>query len=105
VDHFGAAKWISFIAPLKAYDMYGRKQKARVVDMVARWHNVPERSLRVVAVEPLSGGRGKQAFYSTLLQDSAEQVLMLPKERGASRCCALRDRGRRRRPGRARARC
>jgi hypothetical protein len=55
--------------------IYGRKQKARVVDMVARWHNVPARPLRIVAVEPLTGGRGKQAFYSTRFQDSAEQVL------------------------------
>jgi DDE superfamily endonuclease len=56
-------------------DIYGRKQKARVVDMVARWHNVPVRPLRVVAVEPLRGGRGQQAFYSTRIEDSAEQAL------------------------------
>jgi hypothetical protein len=56
-------------------DIYGRKQKARVVDTVARWHSVPARALRVVAVEPLTGGRGKQAFYSTRLEDTAEQVL------------------------------
>jgi DDE superfamily endonuclease len=56
-------------------DMYGRKQKARLVDVVARWHNVPDRPLRIVAVEPLRGGRGEQAFYSTRIDDSAEQVL------------------------------
>ncbi len=55
-------------------DTYGCKQKARVVDMEARWHNVPDRRLRVVAVEPLSGGRPAQAFYSTRVEDSAEQV-------------------------------
>ena len=59
-----------------ALDIYGRKQKSRIVDMVARWHNVPERPLRVVAVEPLSGGRPEQAFYSTRVEDTAEQVLV-----------------------------
>lgn len=57
-------------------DIYGDKRKARVVDTVVRWHNVPNRPLRVVAVEPLSGGRPEQAFYSTRVEDSAEQVLV-----------------------------
>jgi len=56
--------------------LYGRKQKARLTDTVARWHNVPERPLRIVAVEPLSGGRPVQAFYSTRIEDSAEEVLV-----------------------------
>jgi len=56
--------------------IYGRKQKARVVDTVARWHNVPDRPLRVVAIEPLSGGRPEQAFYSTCVDDTAEQVVV-----------------------------
>jgi hypothetical protein len=42
---------------------------------MARVHAVPERPLRVVAVEPLTGGRTKQAFYSTRHQASAEDVL------------------------------
>lgn len=54
--------------------VYGLKQKARVVDAVARWHKVPERPLRVVAVQPRSGGRPEQAFYSTRVEDTAEQV-------------------------------
>jgi DDE superfamily endonuclease len=57
-------------------DIYGRKQKARLADTVARWHNVPDRPLRVVAVEPLTGGRPVQAFYSTRIEDTAEWVLI-----------------------------
>jgi DDE superfamily endonuclease len=56
--------------------IYGRKQKARIVDTVARWHNVPDRPLRVVAIEPLSGGRPDQALYSTCVDDTAEQVVV-----------------------------
>jgi len=56
-------------------DIYGRKQKARIADTVARWHNVPDRPLRIVAVEPLTGGRPAQAFYSTCVEDVAEEVL------------------------------
>jgi DDE superfamily endonuclease len=56
-------------------DLYGRKQKARIADTVARWHNVPDRPLRIVAVDPLSGGRPAQAFYSTCIEDLAEEVL------------------------------
>lgn len=55
--------------------LYAYKQRSRVVDTVARWHNVPDRPLRVVAVEPLHGGRPTQAFYSTCDEDTAEQVL------------------------------
>lgn len=58
------------------HSIYGRRQKARVVDTVARWHNVPDRPLKVVAVEPLSGGRPDQAFYSTRVEDTAEQVVV-----------------------------
>jgi hypothetical protein len=57
-------------------DIYGRKQKARIADTAARWHNVPDRPLRIVAVEPLTGGRPTQAFYSTCIEDTAEEVLI-----------------------------
>jgi hypothetical protein len=57
-------------------DIYGRKQKARIVDAAARWHNVPDRPLRIVAVASLAGGRPDQAFYSTRTEDNAEQVLL-----------------------------
>lgn len=55
--------------------IYGRTQKARWCDAVARLYHVPERPVRVVAVEALRGGRGQEAFYSTCWEASAEQVL------------------------------
>lgn len=58
------------------HTIYGRKQKARVVEAVARWHNVPDRPLKVVVVEPRSGGRPDQAFYSTRVEDTEEQVIV-----------------------------
>jgi DDE superfamily endonuclease len=56
--------------------IYGCKQKARVVDATARWYNVPARPLKVVAIQPLSGGRPDQAFYSTRVDDTSEQVIV-----------------------------
>jgi len=56
-------------------DLYGRHDKVRVADGEARVHAVPERPLRVVAVEPLTGGRAPQAFYSTCHTASALEVL------------------------------
>lgn len=55
--------------------IYGRDERSRVIDTQARVHAAPNRPLRVVTVEPLSGGRGKQAFYSTVHDATAEQVL------------------------------
>ena len=56
-------------------NIYGRRDRSRVADQVARVHAVPDRSLRIVAVEPLTGGRKMQAFYSTCHEATAEQVL------------------------------
>ena len=56
-------------------DIYGRRDKVRMTDCAARVSAVPDRLLRIVAVEPLSGGRRTQAFYSTRHNASAEQVL------------------------------
>lgn len=55
--------------------IYGRTESARVADAEARMFAVPERPLRIVAVEALSGGRGREAFYSTVVDATAEQVL------------------------------
>lgn len=55
--------------------IYGRKEKARLCDAEARVYAVPERALRVVAVEALEGGRGREAFYSTCVDATAEQIL------------------------------
>ncbi len=56
-------------------DIYGRHDEVRLCDCQARVYSAPARPLRVVAVEPLLGGRTRQAFYSTCWQASAEQVL------------------------------
>jgi hypothetical protein len=56
-------------------DIYGRRQKARVCDVLGRVYALPQRLLRIVAVEALSGGRGQEAFYSTDSQATAEQTL------------------------------
>jgi DDE superfamily endonuclease len=55
--------------------IYGRRDKSRVAECVARCYAAPDRALKIVAVEPLSGGRKTQALFSTCPSDSAEQVL------------------------------
>lgn len=57
------------------FDIYGRTETARIADCEARVHKSPGRPLRVVALEPLSGGRQQQAFYSTCHEATAEQVI------------------------------
>jgi hypothetical protein len=56
-------------------NIYGRRDRSRVVDTIAHLYHRPDRPARVVAVEPLTGGRAIQAFYSTCHDASAEQVL------------------------------
>jgi len=56
-------------------DIYGRTEHARISDQVARAYAAPDRPLRVVAVEAVQGGRGREAFYSTAHQASAEEIL------------------------------
>jgi hypothetical protein len=56
-------------------NIYGRKDRSRVVDRVAYLYAMPDRPVCVVAVEPLTGGRSVQAFFSTRHDASAEQVL------------------------------
>lgn len=55
--------------------IYGRSQKARVCQAEARMFALPDRPLCVVAVEALVGGRGREAFYSTCLGATVEDVL------------------------------
>jgi SRSO17 transposase len=55
--------------------IYGRTESARVAEAEARMYAVPERALRLVAVEALAGGRGMEAFFSTVVDATAEQVL------------------------------
>jgi hypothetical protein len=58
-----------------SFAIYGRLDEARLTDCEARVHAAPARPLRVVAIEPLSGGRPPQAFYSTCHEAAAEQVI------------------------------
>lgn len=56
--------------------IYGRKDRVRLAAATACVHAVPDRLLRIVAVEPCSGGRTRQAFYSTAVAATAEEILM-----------------------------
>jgi hypothetical protein len=56
-------------------NIYGRKDRSRVVERVTCLYAKPDQPVRVVAVEPLTGGWTIQAFYSTCCQASAEQIL------------------------------
>jgi hypothetical protein len=56
-------------------EIYGRRDQVRLTDTMAYVYAAPERLLRVVAVEALTGGRGQQAFYSTCWQATAIEIL------------------------------
>jgi len=57
-------------------DIYGRHEKAQVAEAEALWYKTAgSRALKVVAVRPKSGGRKKQAFYSTCFTASVVEVL------------------------------
>jgi DDE superfamily endonuclease len=58
-----------------AFAIYGRTQHARIADCEARVHKTPERPLRIVGIESLQGGRGREAFYSTCHEATAEDVI------------------------------
>ena len=55
--------------------IYGREDRVRLATQQSCWYSVPHRLLRIVAVEPLSGGRPVQAFYSTDDKAAPEAVL------------------------------
>jgi SRSO17 transposase len=55
--------------------LYGRRDRVRVVETIACAYAAPSRLLRVVAVEPLSGGRTRQAFFSTKSAAGAAEML------------------------------
>jgi SRSO17 transposase len=55
--------------------IYGRRDRVRIIETAACCFRVPGRLLRIVVVEPLTGGRPAQAFYSTIVEQTAEQVL------------------------------
>lgn len=69
-------KMLTGRASRRTLNIYGRHDKVRVTDCVARAYAVPDRPLRIVAIEPLTGGRKVQSFYSTRQDASGEQVLI-----------------------------
>jgi hypothetical protein len=56
-------------------DLYGRRDRVRLVECTARCHHLPSRALRVVVVDPLAGGRPVQAFFTTVACAPGVQVL------------------------------
>jgi hypothetical protein len=56
-------------------NLYGRRDRVRIADATACVYAAPNRLLRIVAVEPMSGGRPRQAFYSTHHAASTLDVL------------------------------
>jgi hypothetical protein len=56
-------------------DLYGRRDRVRLVEALAHLHAWPARPVRIVVVEPLSGGRRRQAFYSTCASATAVEIL------------------------------
>jgi DDE superfamily endonuclease len=47
----------------------------RITSVVCRLYLAPERAVKVVAIEHLRGGRGKEVFYSTDVSLSEEEIL------------------------------
>lgn len=70
-------------AERKTLALYGRRDRVRLVDTVAYVYAAPQRPLKVVAVEPLTGGRPRQAFYSTCVTATAVEVLTWYAQRWA----------------------
>jgi hypothetical protein len=64
-------------------NLYGRHDRVRLADAQAVWHAAADRTLRIVAVQPLTGGRSVRAFYSTWANATAEQVLACYAQRWA----------------------
>jgi hypothetical protein len=63
-------------APPLTLDLYGRHERARIATAQALWYaTAGSRLLRIVAVEPLSTGRPRQAFYSTCAEALPVEVL------------------------------
>lgn len=58
---------------MKLYDH--AEYRMRVAEQTGCLFNAPKREVKVVAVEHLRGGRGREVFYSTVTTADAEQVL------------------------------
>lgn len=53
----------------------GRPYQVRTAQIEARFFRTPNRKVKVVAVEHLRGGRGREVFYSTCADAPVEQIL------------------------------
>jgi hypothetical protein len=53
----------------------GRPYRVRLDEAEGRFYRTPNRPVKVVAVEHLRGGRGREVFYSTRTEAQAEQIL------------------------------
>lgn len=53
----------------------GRPYRVRLDEAEARFYRTPDRPVKIVALEHLRGGRGREAFYSTRTDAGAEQIL------------------------------
>lgn len=58
---------------LKLYE--NTQYRMRVAEQSGCLYNAPLRQVKVVAVEHLRGGRGREVFYSTVIDAKAEQIL------------------------------
>jgi SRSO17 transposase len=61
---------------LVSFDIYGRRERARLVVQDCLWYRVTgTRPIRVVGIEPMTSGRKPQAFYSTDITAEAVEIL------------------------------
>ena len=58
---------------LKLYE--STEYKVRIAEQIGCLFNAPNRKVKVVAIEHLRGGRGREVFYSTESSAEAEQIL------------------------------
>lgn len=60
-----------------ALSLYGKTFQVKLSTTVALWYKVlPQRAVRVVAVEPLEPSRQSEVFFSTCLEAMAAQILL-----------------------------
>ena len=57
-------------------DLLISSRKHHVTNWGHCWFAVPDRELKIVAVEAVKGGRGKETFYTTMVDAMPEQVLV-----------------------------
>lgn len=69
------AQLLSSRARRLTLNLYGRRDRVRTATTTACVYAAPTRLLRIVVVEPLVGGRERQAFYSTCTNATPSDVL------------------------------